>query len=149
MQENLTLDNADILISIRQRYFNSIASGDKSVELRRRAPKIQEGTRIWLYCTSPNATILAVCTLQKIATLPNEDLWDQFGLGIAITRFEFDDYLQGLDSATALVIKDVELLSRPMHLDAIRSLKKNFQPPQFYMNLLSDCPLRNKLQLEL
>lgn len=143
------MDNADILISVQKRYFESIVSGKKSVELRRRAPKISHGSRIWLYCKSPIATVAAVCKLQHIETLPIEEIWEHHKHSLAISKPEFDDYLHGRESATALVIRDVQLLRNPVHLDAIRSIKINFQPPQFFMHLRDDCALTDRLKLEL
>ena len=143
------MDKVDILISVQKRYFDSIASGEKTVELRRRAPKVSQGSRIWLYCKSPVAEVAAVCKLQRIDTLPTAEVWKRHQRKLAITKCEFDDYLQGLDVATALIIQDIKLLRNPLHLDAIRSLKLNFQPPQFFMHLRDDCALTSRLMLEL
>ena len=143
------MHNADILISVQKRYFDSIVSGKKSVELRRREPKISHGSRIWLYCKSPIATVSAVCKLQRIETLPIEEIWENHQHSLAISKPEFDEYLHGRESATALIIGEVRLLRNPVHLDAIRSIKINFQPPQFFMHLRDDWALTDRLKLEL
>ena len=118
------------------------------MELRRRALRVPDGSRIWLYCKSPVAKVAAVCNLKAMENLPPDDIWDRHGHALAISKTEFDDYLAGRDIATALVISDVQMLRNPLHLDAIRRLKINFQPPQFFMHLREDCALTNRLKLE-
>lgn len=143
------MDRTEILISVQRRYFDSIACGEKTVELRRRAPRVPAGSRIWLYCKSPVATVAAVCKLQRIESLPIDEIWERHGNALAISKPEFEDYLLGREVATALVIQDVQLLRKPLHLEAMRLLKINFQPPQFFMHLRDDCALTNRLMLEL
>lgn len=139
------MSDTDVLISIEPRYFDSILSGKKTVELRRRAPQIPKGSRIWLYSKSPVATIAATCELRYSETLTLPDMWRTHGSELAITKSEFDSYLSGLGVATALVLKEVRELRSPVDLAQARSLRMNFQPPQFFMRLKQDCDLRAHL----
>lgn len=138
--------NNDVLISIEPRFYDSIVSGEKTVELRRRAPRIAPGSRIWLYCKSPVATISAVCELRDSETLPVSDLWRRHGKQLAITKSEFDVYLQNRREATALLLNEVQTLENPVGLAQARSMRLNFQPPQFFMRLHNGCKLTTHLE---
>jgi len=139
------LAKSEILISVEPRYFASILSGEKTVELRRRALRITEGARIWLYCKAPIASISAVCQLRYSETLAVADLWTKHGAHMALTKSEYDAYLAGRDSAHALVLTEVRSLDSPIDLNAARALRLNFQPPQFFMHLRPGCDLQERL----
>ncbi len=47
----------EILISLKPKHANEIFDGGKTVELRKRRPKIKPGTRVWIYATSPIAAL--------------------------------------------------------------------------------------------
>ena len=138
---------SDILISVEPRYFASILSGEKTVELRRRALRVTEGARIWLYCKAPIASISAVCRLRYSETLPVADLWTKHSSELALSRSEYDAYLDGRDTAHALVLDEVRSLDDPINLEAARALRLNFQPPQFFMHLRPGCDLKERLQM--
>jgi len=141
------LANRDILISVEKRYFESIISGEKTVELRRRALRVESGATVWLYCKSPVASISAVCHLDYTETLPIEDLWHKHGQKLALTKNEFEKYLSDRDLGTALVLSKVQILDEPVNLEMARKLRINFQPPQFFMYLHKSCSLKKKLSL--
>lgn len=138
---------SEILISVEPRYFASILSGEKTVELRRRALRITEGAKIWLYCKAPIASISAVCQLRYSETLSKADLWTKHSPQLALSRSEYDAYLEGRDSAHALVLSEVRSLDQPIDLVAARALRLNFQPPQFFMHLRPGCDLKERLML--
>ena len=136
---------SEILISIEPRYFARILSGEKTVELRRRALRITEEARIWLYCKAPIASISAVCQLRYSETLTVADIWAKHSSQMALSRSEYDAYLKGRDTAHALVLSEVRPLNNPIDLQAARALRLNFQPPQFFMHLRPGCDLKEQL----
>ena len=138
---------SEILISVEPRYFATILSGEKTVELRRRALRITEGARIWLYCKAPIASISAVCQLRYSETLTVADLWAKHGAQLALSKSEYDAYLDGRDTAHALVLGEVRSLNDPIDLEAARALRINFQPPQFFMHLRPGCDLQERLMM--
>ena len=52
------MSKGDILISVRPKFVERIASGEKAAELRRRAPRIQPGCRVWIYTKAPLRGVL-------------------------------------------------------------------------------------------
>lgn len=73
------------------------------------------------------------------------DLWTKHGSQLALSKSEYDAYLDGRDTAHALVLGEVRSLDEPIDLEAARALRLNFQPPQFFMHLRSGCDLKERL----
>lgn len=132
-------DEDAIMLSVAPQYARAILSGLKGVELRRRAPRIQDGTRAWLYSTLPVGEVVAVLTIEKVVEEPLEELWTRYGNHAAISKGAFDGYFAGLDRGAALVIRDVQALKDPVSLNELRE-GGAFQPPQFYRRVRAGNP---------
>ncbi len=132
-------DNNPIMLSVSPRYARSILIGAKGVELRRRAPRIANGTRAWLYSTLPVGQVVALLTIDTVVEAPLAHLWEQYGQQAAIEREAFDAYFSGLSQGAALIIRDVQALKVPVSLDEIRQ-HGAFQPPQFYRRMRAGSP---------
>ena len=129
------MDNSgDILISVQSRFINGMLAGTKRVELRRRAPRIGTGIRIWIYDKAPVAAVRAVATLATVETMAPDVLWHRYETTLGLTYNEYQEYLAGCQQATALSLKHVSSI-RPVGLDQLRKLSKNFNPPQFYLRI--------------
>jgi predicted transcriptional regulator len=126
---------ADILISVACRHAASILEGKKSVELRRRAPSLPEGTRVWIYSKKPKGAVELAALLMSIVTDAPEKIWRRFGNLAGITRSEFDSYFGNAERASALLLTQVEPLARPVTLEQMRRCSTSFHPPQFYVRL--------------
>ncbi len=132
-------DEDPIMFSVAPQYAQAILAGVKSVELRRRAPRLQSGTRAWLYSTLPVGEVVAMLTIDRVVEAPLTELWRQYGLRTAIARPAFDAYFAGLDRGAALIIRDVQALKEPVSLQALRE-DGAFQPPQFYRRMKAGTP---------
>ena len=132
-------DEDPIMLSVSPEYARAILAGVKGVELRRRAPRIQGGTRAWLYSTLPVGEVVAVLTIEKVIEEPLDVLWKRYGPHAAISQTAFDDYFSGLSSGAALIIRDVQALKKPVSLHALRE-GGAFQPPQFYRRVRAGAP---------
>lgn len=124
----------DILISVQSRFINGMLAGTKRVELRRRAPRIDTGTRIWIYDKAPVAAVRAVAILATIETMAPEPLWRRYETTLGLSHGEYKEYLAGCEQATALTLEHVSPI-RPVSLDQLRKLSRNFHPPQFYLRM--------------
>ncbi|MDE0040937.1 MAG: ASCH domain-containing protein, partial [Candidatus Poribacteria bacterium] len=65
----------DALISIRPNFAEAILAGKKTVEIRRRIPALQVGTRLWIYATRPLGAIIGTAIVAKIIEGTPTELW--------------------------------------------------------------------------
>ena len=132
-------DSDPIMLSVSPGYARSILDGKKSVELRRRAPRISDGTRAWLYATLPEGQVVALLTIDTVVEAPLGEIWNRYGQKAAIRREAFDAYFTGLETGAALIIRDVQAMKVPVSLNEIRQ-HGAFQPPQFYRRMRAGSP---------
>lgn len=148
MPDTLMRDEDAIMLSVAPEYARAILAGVKGVELRRRAPRIQGGTRAWLYSTLPVGEVVAVLTIEKVVEEPLDELWRRYGHHAAISRMAFDAYFAGLNRGAAMIIRDVQALRDPVSLHDLRETGA-FQPPQFYRRVRAGDPEARLLESEL
>lgn len=127
-----TLEPRPIVLSIKPTYVDRILAGEKTVELRRRFPELSRtGRGALIYSTSPVQTIVAAVRVATVFRLSLPRLWRLHGREAAVSRAEFDRYFAGLDSGSALLLRDVRLLQNPLHLTELAA-EFEFSPPQSY-----------------
>jgi predicted transcriptional regulator len=129
------IDHDEILISLKPKHAAHIFEGKKTVELRKRRPNIEPGTRIWIYATTPVAAIRGYVNLVQIQTGSPSLIWKALGGQTGISKDEFDAYFGRSEVAHALVIDDVMKMKKALSLEGIRDAVTDFQPPQFYYRL--------------
>jgi predicted transcriptional regulator len=137
------LDNA--VISIKPHFVHAILSGEKTVELRRRIPPVQLGTRFWIYATRPTAAILGTARLYDIVRETPANLWLTHGSRTGVDSSTFEEYFCGTELALGLILKEVEAV-RPIELNELRSTLDGFHPPQV-ISRLSNCASNALAQL--
>lgn len=140
--------NDTIMLSVSPVYARAIVSGMKSVELRRRAPRVADGTRAWLYSTLPVGEVVALLTIETVIEAPISHIWHLYGSRSAISQAAFESYFDGLDSGAALIIGDVQPLKTPISLEEMRQ-HGAFHPPQFYRRVHHDATGRRLAASEL
>ena len=128
-------DPADVLISLKPKHADCIFSGNKTVELRKRRPRIEPGTSVWIYATAPIAALKGCARLERIVSGTPAAIWKEFGTSTGVSKNEFDKYFVNRKSAHALVLGDVKILKRPVRLKSMRRLVQGFHPPQFFCRL--------------
>lgn len=141
-------DSDDILISVQSRFINDMLAGTKLVELRRRAPRIHAGTRIWIYDKAPVAAVRAVAILATVETMAPEILWNRYETTLGLSYDEYHEYLAGCEQATALSLAHISAI-RPVGLGRLRKLSQNFHPPQFYLRIEAHGTLLSVLERHL
>ena len=127
-------DGDDALISIRPNFARAILAGNKTVELRRRLPSIERGTRLWIYATRPLGAIIGSAVVDEIIEGTPAEVWDMCRDRTAVSRCEFDEYFSGTDRALALVLSDI-VKRREIGIEKLRQLSKGFHPPQVLARL--------------
>lgn len=131
----------DILISLEQRFAEKIFSGEKQVELRRRSMQVAPGTVVWIYVKLPVGSIIGRAEVESVRASTPAELWRTYGTVSGLSRQEFFSYFDGVAEGFAIVFAGVKKLKKSLTLQGIREFKKDFQPPQFFINLTADHPL--------
>jgi predicted transcriptional regulator len=134
------VSKGDIVISVRQKFVERIVAGKKAAELRRRAPRIQPGCRVWIYTKAPEAVISICVTVDRIVTGSPQDIWQSYRSDLGVSLDEFEDYFGETETGCAIFFKQVEDVSPGVALSEIRSKSKGFHPPQFFKRLEEGSP---------
>ena len=113
------------LLSIHPRHATAILGGAKTVELRRTALPA-DVSHVVVYVTSPVKTILGWFEVEAIERDRPWRLWEKHGSATGITRTEFRSYFDGANEGTAISVRRVVTLKKPVQLSAIRAKT----PPQ-------------------
>ena len=130
-------DAENILISVHPRHVDSMVSGKKTVELRRRPLNVEAGCRVWIYCTLPRGAVEALGMVRAVVAATPSEIWRDHGQQSGITKQEFEEYYAGANTAYAIIFSSVEKLSLTFALGEIRRHLRSFHPPQFFKRLTS------------
>lgn len=122
-------DFSEAIISIRPNFAEAILSGRKTVELRRRIPSVQVGSRLWIYATRPTASVVGVSSIDTIFRGTPQAVWETYCDRIAINRIDFDRYFDGAREAIGIRLSQVQRI-QPIGIEQLRVWKKGFHPPQ-------------------
>lgn len=134
------MSKGDIVISVQPKFVERIVSGQKAAELRRRAPRIQPGCRVWIYTKAPEAMISICVTVDRIVTGSPQEIWRLHKSHLGVSRDEFESYFGRTETGCAIFFKKVEDVSPGVALSEIRSKSKGFHPPQFFKRLHEGSP---------
>lgn len=134
------MSKGDIIISVQQKFVERIIAGKKAAELRRRAPRIEAGCRVWIYTKAPQAVISICVTVDRIVTGSPKDIWQSHRQELGVSLDEFEDYFAETQTGCAIFFKQVEGVSPGVALSEIRSKSKGFHPPQFFKRLDEGSP---------
>ena len=121
-----------IVLSLKPRFAQAILAGVKTVELRRTVPKIVIPTRALLYASSPVRALLGTCVITSVRSADLAALWHEYGSRSELPFHEFQQYFEGVDTGTALILSEPQALSRPIPLQDLRAKPRGFRPPQSY-----------------
>lgn len=138
-----------VLISLEERHANNILAGTKTVELRRRSMHVEPGTLVWFYVKKPVACIVGFAIAGERYAATPETVWRRFGKVSGLERKEFMDYFVGCKEASAMPLGDPTRLRHGVGLDELRATVPGFHPPQFYVRMTDESPLRGLLTARL
>ena len=130
----------DIVISVKAKFVTRILAGDKVAELRRRAPRIDAGCKIWIYSTAPEATLMVRVTVDRIVTGTPDEIWSAHQAALGVSIEEFQSYFAEAESACAILFHEVCEIKPSVPLTEIRRRARFFQPPQFFKRLQEGSP---------
>lgn len=131
-----------VLMSIKPCYARLIKTGEKTVELRRVAPKITSGDFIVIYESKPVQRITAICEVETVLSMTIQELWNQVQNEVCITKNTFEDYFKGREYGSGIRFKSVSILETGKTL---YELSSSLLPPQSY-RYISDLLFNYLLQ---
>lgn len=134
----------DVIFSLQRVFVDGLLSGKKCVELRRRVPSLDSGTRVWLYSKVPDGELLGVGVLCEVDAGNPAYLWKKYSQCSGLTEAQFFSYFEGVKKGAALTFNSVARLRRPITLSKLKELEPNFHPPQFFRRVRSSS-LRREL----
>ena len=119
------------LISLDGRHVDSILSGKKKVELRRRRLNLSPKDILWIYRKMPCRILVAKILVKKMEEGSPTSLWNKHKEHCGISRREFYAYFKGVKTGYAIVLGKSVSLPEPISLAQLRKKEKGFHPPQF------------------
>lgn len=127
-------ESGDAIISIRPKYAEAILRGSKTVELRRRIPKIENGTRLWIYATLPLGAVIGTAIVHEVIRGTPEEIWNLFHTEADVDKDSFDAYYSGAQVALGLMLRNAARC-RATSIDQLRKVRCGFHPPQVLARL--------------
>ena len=126
-----------LVLSIRDHHANSILDGNKTVELRRMRPNIDEGDIVLIYIPKPIMAVVGGFAVKSVVSAKPEALWKQVGRKSGLTKRQFIQYYSGTSVGFGIKIAKVWRLSTSLSLPKLRQWWPNFIPPQGFRYLRS------------
>ncbi len=121
----------DMILSIKPPYANLIVDGVKTIELRRRFPEnLPQGTKIYVYSTSPQQVVIGECEIKEIIKRPLATLWSAAAIEAMISKKDFDDYFTGLEEGYGVRVWKFKRYEKPKSLTSYLGSKAT--APQSY-----------------
>ena len=121
-----------IVLSLKPRFAEAILAGNKTVELRRTAPRIVAPTRALLYSTTPVQALVGRCVVTSVRSADLASLWQEHGSRTGLARHEFQRYFEGIDTGAALALAHPQPFNRVVPLQKLRAMPEGFRPPQSF-----------------
>ncbi|WP_419946509.1 hypothetical protein [Candidatus Poriferisodalis sp.] len=120
------------MLPLKPRFAEAILSGTKTViEVRRVMPRITVPTLALLYASGHERALVGTCVVRSVARYPADELWRLHGADTALSRPDFDAYLEGRDRGVALLLERPEPLAAPIPLHTLRQAH-GCRPPQSF-----------------
>jgi predicted transcriptional regulator len=129
-----------LIISVKPEYAKKILNGEKTIELRKCAPKkVGKDDHILIYVTTPIKELWGIYKIVNIIKENPKTLWENFGEKTGITKEEFNEYYKENENAFAIQIQEVKsLFKHSIKLDNLKKIIPGFMPPQTYSYIDSD-----------
>jgi len=120
-----------IVLSVRPQYAEKIFEGTKTVELRRIRPKhVRKGALVLIYVSSPVRSLAGAFKVEAMVEKPLGELWNLVKDNAGVTKKEFDEYFQDVDTGIGIFFNEVWSLDEPIKIQDWAEQGISFQPPQ-------------------
>lgn len=132
------MQNDILLISIKPKYAEMIFNGVKTIELRRKFPKVKKGTFVMIYASSPIKAVIGIGIVDDVTSGNPLSFWPSVKQNAGVTLQEFKNYYEDSSVAVGIHLKEISRLPRPLNLSQLREVWPKFHPPQGYHYLSQD-----------
>ena len=122
-------DATDAIISIHPSHAEAILAGTKTIELRRRVPKLPAGMKLWIYATRPTAAVVGVVTIIEVMRAHPKALWKRHRDGAGVDHDSFKEYFNGSEEGVAILLTSAKRVG-PVTIEQLREIRDRFHPPQ-------------------
>lgn len=120
-----------IVLAIHGRHARAILGGRKTHELRRRLPALTPGDWVYLYETAPESAVIGGFRVKGVRRECPKAMWDLVGEdGFAISKSEFQAYVDGATEVVAIEVADPFRLRRSASVAELAGVDSTFRPPQ-------------------
>jgi predicted transcriptional regulator len=123
-----TKEDGVLILSLHPRFAEAIYRREKTVELRRAAPR-RRYSLVLIYETAPVRKLTGCFRVTSSKSMSPSRAWREFGREISISRREFRKYLRAAKTATLLFISSPRRFLKPVSLCRLRGSPK---PPQSF-----------------
>jgi len=127
-----------LLLSIHPEHADKIFAGEKTVEFRRRPPRVVEGEWVLVYVSSPRKALVGAFQVQGLLEDAPGRLWQRTESRAEISRERFDTYYAGASVAYGILIAKAITFAPALPLSKIRERLPGFHPPQSYRYMTDD-----------
>ena len=124
-----------LLLSIHPVYVEKIFAGTKTVELRKRKPNVDVGSKVVIYSTMPECEIVGFATISGFEVCRPSQLWSKVSSSCGVTKSEFNSYFSSSEMSVGIHLKDPVWFEDAFTLSDLRKLWPGFHPPQQFQYL--------------
>lgn len=125
-------------MSIRSPHIERILDGTKTVELRRRALRLEPGTIVLLYAAAARRELVGAFDVGDVDSASPERVWRRHRTSTGLTKAEFSRYFDEAPIAYAVTATCVRALAEPIPLDELRRRWPAFTAPQTHRRVPTD-----------
>ena len=109
-------------MSIKAEYAEKILSGRKKVEIRKNFSKKWKASKITIYASSPERSLVGEVLIKELVFDSPENIWEKFSDQIGCTKEDFDRYTTSKNKVYAIVLQDAFTYSKRVSIREISSL---------------------------
>lgn len=121
-----------VLMSIKPHYADLIFQGTKTIELRRRCPKVAKGDLVLVYVSGPRMALVGGFEVGGIEEGTPSEVCNDWLSKAGVTQEIFMSYFSGCALAYGIKIKRSWKFENATELKTLRRRKGGFSPPQSY-----------------
>jgi predicted transcriptional regulator len=131
MEQTNNTQKKHLFISVKPEFAKKIIAKEKKIELRKVRPHVKMGDYVIIYASSPLKSVIGFGMIQQIIETSPEQMWEKYSSILGIDKLRFDEYYDGKERAIGIEINEIQKIT-PIHLEDLRNVAPNFQPPQVY-----------------
>lgn len=121
-----------LFLSIKPEFANKIIAKEKTIELRKVRPHVNQGDYVVIYASSPTMSVVGFGQIKQIIEMSPNDMWNTHSSKLGIDRIRFDVYFQDKDKAVGIEFESIKKVQPVITLGKIREVEQTFRPPQSY-----------------